>query len=158
VQSELDNLLKLATKGFITPQKYKDESTPLEARLKELQAEQGKTAKRVRNWYEVVGKTLETLTDASEKFANGQLNDKAEVLMAIGQNPVLIDGKLRITSSEWLTPVVDALPAMRAEEIRVRTMPHKIQKASEGALMSNWCTRQDSNLRPSAPQADALSS
>lgn len=34
----------------------------------------------------------------------------------------------------------------------------KQKKALEKALKTNWCTRQDSNLRPLAPQANALSS
>lgn len=88
VQSELDNLLVLARKGFITADKYKSESTPLEARLKDLHNKQVKTALRTRNWYEVVGKTLEKLTNANEKVAAGRLNEKVGILVSIGQNPV----------------------------------------------------------------------
>lgn len=141
VQTELDNLLKLATKGFITPEQFKQESDPLQARLKELQTEQVKTADRVQNWYEVVGKTLETLTDVNEKFAKGELNDKKLILMAIGQNPILLDGKLEITPNEWLLPVKNEVTLMKAKLGKVRTMPHKMQKASEEAIKSEWYTR-----------------
>lgn len=146
VQTELDNLLKLATKGFITPEQFKQESDPLKAKLKTIQSEQVKTADRVQNWYEVVGKTLETLTDVNEKFAKGELNDKKQILMAIGQNPILLNGKLEITPNEWLFPVKNEVVLMKAKLRKVRTMPYKIQKASEEAIKSEWYTREDSNL------------
>jgi hypothetical protein len=37
-------------------------------------------------------------------------------------------------------------------------MPKQIQKASEEAILQSWYAWQDSNLRPLAPQANALSS
>ncbi len=51
------------------------------------------SAAGARHWYEVIGETMESLTNANEKFAKGGLNGKSEVLLVIGQNPVLIDGK-----------------------------------------------------------------
>lgn len=90
-------MLRLATKGFITADKYKQSAEPVQKRLKQLQEEQSQAANRAKNWYEVVGNTLELLTNATEKFALGNLNDKKEILLAIGQNPVIIDQKLQIT-------------------------------------------------------------
>ncbi len=146
VQKKLDNLLDMAEFGAITPEVYQQRSTKLAKELKERQKEQSKTADRVKNWYEIVGKTLETLTNANEKFVTGNVNDKVEILLAIGQNPILIDKKLVITPNEWLIPIKNEVQALRNEIEKVRTEPHKIQKASEDAILKSWYTRQDSNL------------
>ncbi len=43
---------------------------------------------------------VKTLSHCNEKFANGTIADKKEILTAIGQNPVLIDGKLQVTPDD----------------------------------------------------------
>lgn len=139
VQKRLDNLLDALESGVMTPEVYKERSEKWQKELVRRQKEQKKTAERVKNWYEIVGKTLEILTSANEKFANGTINDKAEIVLTIGQNPVLLDGKLVITPNEWLIPVRDNAKRIRKELERVRTKPDKIQKASEEALLKSWC-------------------
>lgn len=141
IQKKLDNLLDLAEFGSITPEVHKLRSDKLTKELEKAQKQQAKTAETVKNWYEVVGKTLETLTNASEKFASGEINEKQEVLMAIGQNPVLYNGKLLITPNEWLIPVQTHAKAMREQLDVVRTMPDKIRNEYESALMKTWYTR-----------------
>lgn len=158
IEKQLDRLLDYATKGLIDQQEYTSKSKSLKKALKDYQKAQAETAERTKNWYEFVGKTLETLTNANEKFVTSDLSEKAEILLAIGQNAVLLDKQLYITPNKWMVPVKDSVKTIRAELDRVRTMPDKIRKASEEAQKSTWYTRQDSNLRPSVPQTDALSS
>lgn len=138
IQKKLDNLLNLAEFGSITPEKYKERSTELTKELKKRQREQAKTAKRVQNWYEIVGKTLELLKNANHNFVNGDVHDKQEILLAIGQNPVLLNKQLSITPNEWLTPVKNGLPALKAQIDEVRTKPDKIKNDPEGSLLNNW--------------------
>lgn len=45
--------------------------------------------------------------NANAKFVNGDIADKKEILFAIGQNLVPLDGKLQSTLSEWLSPQRD---------------------------------------------------
>lgn len=156
IQGQLDNLLNLATKGFISPEEYKEKSDSLKGELSKRQDEQADTAYRSKNWYEFVGRALDTLTNANEKFANGTVNDKKEILLAIGKNPVLIDGKLQITPNEWLVPVKRDVKILRTELAKVRTMPLKIQKASEEAICNTWLGRRDSNPRMLGPKPSAL--
>lgn len=147
IQKRLDNLLNLVEDGTITSETYKERSEKWTKELNERQLEQRKTADRVKNWYEVVGRTLELLTNAQEKFVTGALNDKTEILMAIGQNPVLLDGKLQITPNAWMIPVRDNAKSLRAELQMVRTMPDKIQKTSKEAVLDSWCGWRESNPR-----------
>lgn len=102
---------------------------------------------RVENWYEFATITFEKPTYAGEKFVSGDLGNKKDILLAIGQNPTLLDRKLQITPNEWLIPVAKNAKRIRAELEKVRTLPQQIQKASEEALMSEWCRERDSNPR-----------
>jgi site-specific DNA recombinase len=159
-QNALDTLLKKLAEGVITDEAYQSMSEIYRAELTALQKQQTETSKRVRNWYEIIGKTLEELTNANEKFASGDFAEKANILKAIGQNPILIDKKVQITPNEWLIPLQRELPAMKAELSKVRTNNSINKNESpldrEQSLMSHWYTRQDSNLRPSVPKTDAL--
>jgi len=56
---------------------------------------------------------------------------------AVGQNPILTDGKLTITPNEWLIPVAKSVKVLRADLEKVRTEPLQTQKASEEAVRSN---------------------
>ena len=147
VQKQLDNLLDMATKGLINAPEYKDKSESLKLDLKTRQDEQADTASRTKNWYEFVGDTLQTLTYANTKFNDGDLGDKKEILLAIGQNPTILDGKLQLTSYFWLEPVKNEAKSLRAQLDKVRTMPQQIQKASEEAIRLNWLGMRDSNPR-----------
>ncbi|HEX8762951.1 MAG TPA: hypothetical protein VF733_04320 [Candidatus Saccharimonadales bacterium] len=140
VQKKLDNLLDLAEFGSITPEVYKQRSEKFTKELKKAQEQQAKTAENVQNWYEIVGKTLETLTNANEKFAKGEISEKQQVLMAIGQNHVLYNGKLLITPNKWLIPVQTHAKTMREHLNLVRTMPDKIRDEYENALLKTWYT------------------
>jgi hypothetical protein len=55
--------------------------------------------------------------------ASGDLNDKKHILPAIGQNSVLLDGKLVITPNEWLIPIKKSASEVRANFMKVRTLP-----------------------------------
>lgn len=97
-----------------------------------------------------LGSTIDRVADfvviAALGFAEGAMNGRKQILAAIGQNPILIGGKLEIAPNEWLIPVRNELLATKQQLEKARTMPHKIQKASEEAVMQMWYTREDSNL------------
>jgi site-specific DNA recombinase len=158
VEAQLDRLLDMAVRGSIDSKEYDHKSKSLKKALKDYQVKQSETAERTKNWYEYVGQTLQTLTNANAKFVIGDLADKAEILLAIGEKPILLDRTLSITPNKWLIPVGENAKMLRAEQEKVRTANDKIRKASEEAQKSTWYAWQDLNLRPSAPQADALSS
>ena len=144
-QGQLDRLLDMATRGLINDDDFKAKSDSLKASLKRLHEEQGDTAHRVKSFYETATNTFEKLADASNKFLNGDLADKKDILLAIGQNPLLIDRKLVFASYKWLVPVAESAKMIRTELEKVRTEPQQTQKASEEALRLKWCGRRESN-------------
>lgn len=138
-QAQLDRVLDMASRGLLEDDEYQAKKQALKADLKRLQGEQADTAYRVKNWFEIATDTFEKLTFAGEKFKTGDVGNKKDILLAIGQNPVLIKGKLEITPNEWLLPVAKSAKRLRGELEKVRTLPLQIQKASEEAIMSEWC-------------------
>lgn len=150
IQTRLDKFLDLAVRGSITAEKYEEMAKPLEAELAERQQEQKDAMERSKNWYEFVGKTLDELTNAKDKFARGDLIEKNRILQAIGENPVLFDGKLRITSYEWLKPIENGLIEQNVLSEMVRTGDLQIENAPEEAKKLAWYPGLDSNQRPEA--------
>jgi site-specific DNA recombinase len=150
-QTQLDKLLDMATRGLISDDEYKVKNAALKVSLKKLQEEQADTAHRVKSWYEIATDTFEKLTYAGKKFKDGDVATKKDLLLAIGENPVLMNGKLGIEHHEWLIPVRQNAKRLRAELDKVRTLPQQIQKASEEALRTEWCWERDSNPRRRMP-------
>jgi site-specific DNA recombinase len=146
-QTQLDRLLDMATRGLINDDEYKTKGALLKVELKHLHEEQADTAHRVKNWYEIATETFEKLTYASTKFTEGDVANKKDVLLAIGQNPVLMNGKLYITPNRWLLPVANSARGIRAELEKVRNLPLQMQKASEEAIRLKWCGWGESNPR-----------
>ena len=147
VQTQLDKLLDMATQRLIDDEQYRIKGASLKLQLKRLQEEQADTNHRVKNWYEVATETFEKLTYAGDKFKTGNVDNKKDVLLAIGQNPTMRDGKLYITPNEWLTPVAKSAKGVREALQKVRTEPQRIQKASEEAISLQWCGWRESNSR-----------
>jgi DNA invertase Pin-like site-specific DNA recombinase/predicted metal-binding protein len=91
IESQLDNLLDMASKKLIDNHEYERKSKQLKAELKEIHQNQSDTANRAENWYEFATKTFERLTNANENFVAGGILDKKHILLSIGQNPILFE-------------------------------------------------------------------
>jgi ABC-type uncharacterized transport system ATPase subunit len=102
IENQLDRLLDMSTRGLVDDETFVSKSSKLKAQLKELHKNQADTARKVESWYDFMSDTFLKLTGASTKFVNGEFADKKEILLAIGQNAVLLDGKLSITPDDWL--------------------------------------------------------
>ncbi len=156
LENQLDNLLDMASKKLIDEAEYERKSTQLKIELKSIHEEQAATAYRIENWYEFATKTFERLTNATEKFTDGNILTKKDILLSIGQNPVLYQGKLQITPNEWLEPVRNNAKSLRDRLDKVRTLPEQMKKASEEAICLEWQGRQGSNLRPTVLETATL--
>ncbi len=119
IQNRLDKLLDMATSGLITGEEFKNKSQELKSELSRLQNEQQSTQQRVMGWYEFIVEVFDKLTNATEEFTIRDLSYKKEILLAIGQNPVLINGVLHITPNEWLLPVANNATRLRQEVEKV---------------------------------------
>ncbi len=79
--------------------------------------------------YDYMTDLISKFMNANAKFVNGEIADKKEILLAIGQNPVLIDGKLQITPNEWLLPLRVNTKRIVEQLEEVRTMSQQMKRA-----------------------------
>ena len=150
IQSQLDVLLDMTTRGLITNDRHKEKSAPLEKELIDRQQEQKDSFERSKNWYEFVGNTLDDLTNVNQKFTKGKLIEKNRILKAIGENPILMDGKLSITPYNWLKPVGEGLIRQKIPSGAVRTGLQQIDKDVNLTKKQDWYPGLESNQRPKA--------
>lgn len=157
IQKRLSRYMDLLERGIITEENFKLKEKELSEELYKRKQAQFDNDNNHKNWFEVVGKTLALLNTDGDTLSD-TISDKKERLRAIGYNHVLIDQELAMKYYPWVEPILDGIDGYKSAQQIVRTNTQQIKKAPNGADLSNWYTRQDSNLWPSAPQADALSS
>lgn len=63
------------------------------------------TENRADNWLETIELVFDFATKAHKAFVNGTLNTKKQILLALGSNQTLKDGKLALEASPWLIPI-----------------------------------------------------
>lgn len=158
LKDQLDTLLDMSTRKLVDEDTFVEKSAKLKAELKELHKQQATSNENTESWYDYMTDLISKFMNANAKFVNGDIADKKEILLAIGQNPVLLDGKLQITPNEWLLPLQENTKHFVAEIEKVRTMSQQMKKSLLEALRIEWYTGRDSNPRPSVPKTDALSS
>ncbi len=105
---------------------------------------------RAVNWLELTEKTFDFATNAREAFINGDLDTKKDILMAIGQNPTIKDGVLRIETNEWLVPIKDTYPKLEKDYLRLEPLQVFENKGRTALLIPvrlEWLPGEDSNLQ-----------
>ncbi len=138
VQAQYDTLLDMSTRRLIDEDAFVAKSTELKARLKDLRREQATTAQATVNWYDYMTDLIAKFLNVNAKFVNGDIAAKREILLAIGQNPVLLDGTLRITPNEWLMPLREQTQRIAGEIDKVRTLSEQMKKGLLEALRTDW--------------------
>ncbi|MBR2998505.1 hypothetical protein IKF34_01900 [Candidatus Saccharibacteria bacterium] len=84
-----------------------------------------------------MGTTLTGLTSAAEKFNNGTLEDKKQVLFALGSNgakrhpyPILTDERLSLEEYFWLQQIKKDKQILIDKLEKVRTASQQMKNAS----------------------------
>lgn len=85
----------MSTRKLVEESTFIQKAAKLKAELKELHKQQATSNESTENWYDYMTDLISKFMNANAKFVNGDIVDKKELLLAIGQNPVLLDGKLK---------------------------------------------------------------
>lgn len=158
VSKQLDNLLRLKICSENTSgELLSDEEFKLQKRA--LVSEQLSIVEQVKSlhenqskWIDTAEKTFSFAAHAKEWFENGNFEKKKEILLALGSNFYLKDGKLDIEAKEYVKPIIQALPEARQEHARFELALNRNSKPTMElfeATNSKWLPRLDSNQRPS---------
>lgn len=137
-RKQYDNLVNIMTKDLISEDVFKDKSKTLKTEIERLERIVEQNNDRASKWREGLEKIIDVLAHGRERFDNGGLAEKRDVLLALGSTPTVTDGKLELIAHDWLLPVQNGLPALKDQFDKVRTEPQQMKKASEEAVRSAW--------------------
>lgn len=97
--------------------------------------------KRAESWYTTAVNVFELAVHGRERFINGDIKVKREILADIGSNPLLLDGKLQFAPHPFLTPIEKDYKQLEEKYLKVRTLPQQIQKEALASVRSSWLGR-----------------
>ncbi len=157
-ENELRELNRMRYRLQVDDEFYKSEKQLLENRLVLLRGQfndQEETNKQHRKKLE---KYFNFARYAKEDFESDDDLKRKEVLSIVGQNLLFKDGLLWFEPIPYLTPLMPKYQKLKARYDDCQTWPEQRREAAIKSIISAWYAWQDSNLRPLAPQANALSS
>ena len=152
-QKELNELTKMRYRMLINDETFIKEKNELQGKIKRLQDKLKTTEAGTEKWLELTEKTFNFATYARKSFLLGGLELKKEILMALGQNPIIKNKKLTIQANEWFVPIENGYPALKREYLRLEPIKIGENKAKTEALTSvraRWLRGLDSNQQPKA--------
>jgi site-specific DNA recombinase len=135
-QKELDELTKMRYRQLIDDNTFVKEKNTLQGKITQFKKNLRETESRAERWIELTEKTFRYAAYARKAFLTGGLELKKEILMAIGQTPIIKDGKLTIEPNEWLVPIKNGYPFLATEYARLEPTKMPMNKAKKEALAS----------------------
>ncbi len=145
---KLDALLGYLTNETISEEEYKTSKRTIQETISKLESERTRMDERKSNWIEIAEKTFDFATRASERFKNGSIEDKKKILMTLGTNFTLLDGKFTFELHPYFQPVLRYAPILKNSLLSLE--PHKkgtskpITDAFEDEIHV-WYSQRDSN-------------
>ena len=140
-QNQIDELTRMRYRDLIGDDIFVRELRQLKSQLTPLKQSLRETESRAVNWLELTENTFHFATNAREAFIHGDMDTKKDILMAIGQNPTIKDGVLRIETNEWLVPIKDTYPKLEEEYLRLEPLQVLVNKERTELLdpvRRNW--------------------
>ena len=153
IQNQLDKLVDMLTRGLLDEDEYKEQRNKLKVERSEVDNQLRSTEANSDKWMELTEKIFDFATYARIRFQDGDIMTKRDILMTLGENLTLLDGKLIIIPNEWLIPIAEHYPELEKRYLWVRTNQKASPTVKEEAMESIfelWRARWDLNPRHSA--------
>ncbi len=152
----LDAFLNRGNLGIImTPEDYNSRREKLDKAIEELENSRVEAQQRSRNWYEIIGKTMETLSDPSKTLDEGACDGEyREILQSIGPQAYLEEcfdrycknGKvltkriIKVDPYPWLKKIQKSAKKIEADYSEVFTANLQGKNYLKSAPYNEWCT------------------
>ncbi len=124
-RQQYDKLVDMASKELIQDDKFKEKSELLLSPIQKMEEDVADTNNRALSWRAAMHKIIDVIAHGRERFENGGLIAKWDVLLALGSTPTLYNGKIELTPYKWLVPIQEGLPELKAEMAKVQ--PNNLQ-------------------------------
>ena len=114
-QKQIDKLFDMKLKEQITDEEYNPKRTALKNEITQLEQKIRETRERADKWEESLKRVFNFAADARDAFINGNLETKKEILVTLGSNFSLFDGKLSLEGCSWLEPIKKDYPSIEKD-------------------------------------------
>jgi site-specific DNA recombinase len=158
IEDELRELNRMRYRNQVDDEFYESEKQALENRLVVLRGVFNDQEEQNKRHRKHMDKYFNFARYAKEDFEGEDDRKRKEVLSIIGQNLLFKDGVTVFEPIKYLIPLVEKYPELEKRYKCVGTYPEQRREEEISLIISEWYAWQDSNLRPLAPQANALSS
>ena len=135
IQFKLDKLIDMRTKDLLDDDEYFEQKNKLKLERTRLEDSLSANNTRTDNWMNKTEEIFSFAVNAPRKFKDGSKADKRAILINLGQNLTLKDGKLSITPYEWLVPISESYPELENAYLKVRTNKKASPKVKEEAIL-----------------------
>lgn len=151
----LDTFLNKDSLGIImTSEDYNSRREKIDKAIEELEESRVEAQQRSRNWYEIIGKTLETLSDPSKELKDGACDGEyREILQCIGPQAYLdecIGGRykngkvftkriIKVDPYPWLKKIKKSAEKIEADYSEVFTTNLQGKNHTKSAPYNEWC-------------------
>lgn len=92
MRQQYDKLVDMASKDLIKDDTFKEKSEDLLAQIKEAEDDVADTTNSAASLRAAMHKTIDVIAHGRERFENGGIVGKRDVLLALGSTPTLYDG------------------------------------------------------------------
>lgn len=157
--NELNNLRRSLYKGLIDDNAFfLAEQEDIKKEIDKLEADRDKVKTIANNWRDKANDIFMFARYAKEDFDSDDWERKRAVIKRLGADLKLSNRTIQFTPVKYLIPIAEKYPELEKKNKLTRTDSQQRKNSPSEAKISHWYARQDSNLRPFAPQANALSS
>ena len=154
----LANLRRMRCDDMISDEEFNMDAEKIKAEIADVNQQLANIQTVAKDWKRIINDVLLFANKAKGLFDNGTLEEKQYVMKALGKNLKLSGRTIQFTPNKYLIPI-QKTTAKANEDLTVgRTCDLKRSDEDKSPDFKLWYARQDSNLRPLAPQANALSS
>ena len=150
-QKHLDDLIDMRLDNLLTDEEYKIKKEDYQNKLVGLRKQLDQNFNRAKQWLENTEKVFDFATRAKEAFDKGDVNVKKEILVALGQNPVMKDKKLHLEFNEWFVPIIKGDQSIKPKSepnILPNKPSNKTKKPDFASDSFVWLGSWDSNPGP----------
>ena len=148
----LDRYIEMRANNELTEDEFREKKSLMikeKARLAELLDQ---TDKRVDAWMENMENAFTFIAQAEEKLRHGTVEQRKEILSALGSNRTLFQQKLALDMEETLLPFQKISKALHRIHDRLEPRKRKLKQGDYEKIYSHSptvCARLESNQRPS---------
>lgn len=139
-RAQLDKLTGMRLRELINDQEYIKEKDRLKVEIARLKSESEKLDSRANNWLELTEQVFNFATRAQESFINGSLKTKKEIMMSLGSNPTILNGKLSIQPHSWFIPIIENQKSLQQIPATFEPTETLVNKSKTDQFSSVGCT------------------